>query len=196
MAEETGTPHSNMFKAVYDDSIYFIDSLMQEYNVFPSILDRMRQGNASIELRKRILLRAIDETWVNIVEDTLPALDVIIRNPSKFIEEKEEVIPVELARKVTVRTLQHLSQHTNLISRIDGDMIIPSKLLNVYKDETLLTYENKFINTLINRLYAFVNRRYEIALKAGQDEKTTSIEFKDDFDHNSVKVKMNFRLEI
>ncbi|MBR0235124.1 MAG: DUF2357 domain-containing protein [Clostridia bacterium] len=198
MDQQNGTPrkNDNMFRSVYDDSIYFIDSIIQEYNIFPTILDKMRQGDATIELRKRFLLRAIDETWVNIIEDTLPALDVIIRNPSKFIEEKEEVVPVELSRKVTVRTLQHLSQHTNYISRIDGDMIIPSKLLNVYRDETLLTYENKFVNTLINRLYAFVNRRYEIAKNAGQDEKTTSIEFKDDFDHNSVKVKMNFRLEI
>ena len=186
----------NMFRAVYDDSIYFIDGLVKEYKVFPTILDRMRQGNASLELRKRFLLRAIDETWVNIVEDSLPSLDAIIRNPGKFIEEKEEVVPVEFARKITVRTLQHLSQHTDFISRIEGDTIIPSKLLNVYKDETMQTYENKFINTLINRLYLFVNRRYEIALKAGQDEKTTSIEFNDSFDHDDVKVKMNFRIEI
>ena len=58
------------------------------------------------------------------------------------------------------------------------------------------TYENKFVNTLINRLYAFVNRRYEIARNAGQDEKTTSIEFNNDFRHDDVKVKMNFRIEI
>ena len=195
MTEVNGAS-GNMFRAVYNDSVYFIDNIINEYKVFPTILDRMRQGEASLELRKRFLLRAIDETWVNIVEDSLPSLDAIIRNPGKFIEEKEEIVPVEFARKITVRTLQHLSQHTDFISRIEGDTIIPSKLLNVYKDETMQTYENKFINTLINRLYLFVNRRYEIALNAGQDEKTTSIEFKDSFDHDDIKVKMNFRIEI
>ena len=197
MAENTGAaPEKSTLRSVYDDATYFIDNLIKEYGIFQTILDKMRNGNATVELRKRYFLRAIDETWVNIIEDTLPALDIIIRNPSRFIEDKEEVVSVEMARKVGPRTLQHLAQHTDFISRIEGDTIIPKKLLNVYKEETLQTYENKFINTLISRLYAFVNRRYEVALKAGQDEKTTSIEFKDDFDHDSVKVRMNIRLEI
>ena len=198
MADNTAIPASgeDTFRSVYADATYFIDSIVQEYGAFQTILDRMKRGEATVELRKRYLLRAIDETWVNIIEDTLPALDVIIRNPSRFIEEREEIVSADQIKKVSVRTLQHLSQHTNFIQRIEGDRIIPKQLLNVYKEETFQTYENKFVNTLINRLYIFVNRRYEIALNAGQDEKTTSIEFNDNFDHDKVKVKMNFRVEI
>ena len=116
MAEETGATLSdkNMFRSVYDDTIYFIDSIIDEYKIFPTILEKMKNGDATVELRKRYLLRAIDETWVNIIEDTLPALDTIIRNPSKFIEEKEELLPVEMTRKVSVRTLQHLAQQAML----------------------------------------------------------------------------------
>ncbi|MBO4452493.1 MAG: DUF2357 domain-containing protein [Clostridia bacterium] len=188
--------NEGMLKSVYDDATYYIDSIVSEYGALRTILDRMGKGEATVELRKRYFLRAIDETWVNAIEDALPALDTIIRNPSKFIEDQEELVNADQARKITVRTLQHLSQHTNLIQSIDGDMIIPKKLLNVYKEETMQTYENKFINTLINRLYVFVNRRYEIALRDGQDEKTTSIDFKDDFDHDKIKVRMHFRVEI
>ncbi|MBQ7700610.1 MAG: DUF2357 domain-containing protein [Clostridia bacterium] len=184
------------FRSIYDDTTFFIDNIIDEYDVYPTIIEKMRSGSATMELRKRYFLRAIDETWVNAIEEVLPALDQIIRNPSKFIEEKEELIPVELARKISARSLQHLAQHTNYIQSIKGDEITPSMLLNVYKDETLQTYENKFVNTLINRLFMFVNRRYEIALKAGQDEKTTSIDFKEDFSHDKIKVKMNFRIEI
>lgn len=108
----------------------------------------MKDGKASIELKKKYLLRAIDETWVNIIEDTLPSIDAVIRNPAKHIEEREEILPIELSHNITSRSLQHLSQHTNLISRIEGDTIIPSKILNVFKDETIKTYENKFVNTL------------------------------------------------
>ena len=198
MAEEkdTQSAQSSVFRSVYDDTVYFIDGIVDEYSAFPKILEMMRNGDASIELRKRYMLRAIDEAWVEIIESTLPYLEAIIRNPSKFIEQQEEVLPVEMTKKVTVRTLQHLSQHTDMISRIEGDMIIPSKLLNVYHEETMQTYENKFINTLISRLYGFVNRRYEIALKSGQDEKTTSIEFKQNFKHDDISVKMQFRVEI
>ncbi len=184
------------FRSIYDDTTFFIDNIIDEYEVYPTIIEKMRSGNATMELRKRYFLRAIDETWVNAIEEVIPALDYIIRNPSKFIEEKEELIPVELTRKVSVRTLQHLSQHTNYIQDVKGDEITPSMLLNVFKDETFMTYDNKFVNTLINRLFMFINRRYEIALKAGQDEKTTSIEFKEDFLHDKIKVKMNFQIEI
>ncbi|MBO4468471.1 MAG: DUF2357 domain-containing protein, partial [Clostridia bacterium] len=195
MAEEQKKNNGeSTFRRVYNDATFFVDSIVEEYDVFPAILAMMRDGNATIELKKRYLLRAIDEAWVNIIEDTLPSLDMIIRNPSRFIEEREEVLPIELSRNISVNSLKHLSQHTNLISKIEGDKIIPSKILNVFREETIQTYENKFINTLINRLYAFVNRRYEIAKNAGQDEKTTSIEFKDSFSHDDVKVNMNFRL--
>ena len=194
-AENTNGKEST-FRKVYDDTTFFVDSIVEEYDVFPTILALMRDGNATLELKKRYLLRAIDEAWVNIIEDTLPSLDTIIRNPSRFIEEREEVLPIELSHNISVRSLKHLSQHTNLISQIDGDKIIPSKILNVFREETIQTYENKFINTLINRLFVFVNRRYEIAKKAGQDEKTTTLEFNDSFNHNTVKVNMNFRLEI
>ena len=188
--------NDSVFRRVFDDASVFIDNMENEHEIMPYILKMMKSGDASVELKKRYMLRAIDEAWVNIIEDTLPALDVIIRNPSKFIEEREEVLPIELTRNISVRSLQHLSQHTNYISKIEGDKITPTKILNVYREETLQTYENKFINTLINRLYIFVNRRYQIAKKAGQDEKTTSLEFSDSFDHASVRVNMNFKLEI
>ena len=184
------------FRRVYDDTVYFIDSIVKSYDVFPSILQLMKDGEASIALKKRYMLRAIDESWVNIIEDTLPAIDMWIRNPSKYIEEQEEILPIELSRNISSRSLQHLSQHTNLISRIEGDMIIPSKLLNVFREETMQTYENKFINTLINRLYIFVSRRYEIAKKDGQDEKNTSIEFKQKFEHGDATGNIHFRIEL
>lgn len=193
MAEEmTVSPLSK----VYEDTTYFIDSIVSDYPAVSGILGMMRDGNATIELKKRYLLRAIDEQWVNIIEDTLPALDVIIRNPRKFIEEREEIVPIEFARNTSARSVQHLSQHTNMISSFENGEVTPSKILNVFREETMMTYENKFINTLINRLYAFVNRRYEIAKKAGQDEKTTSIDFKENFEHGNVKVRLNFRVEI
>lgn len=184
------------FTKVYDDTVYFFDKLSKDYSTFPAIMQMMREGKAKIELKKRYILRAIDETWVNIIEDTLPALDVIIRNPSKYIEEREEILPIELSRNISPRSLQHLSQHTNFISKIEGDTITPTKILNVFREETMMTYENKFVNTLINRLYIFVNRRYEIAKKEGMDEKTTSLDFSEDFEHGKVHGKMRFTVEI
>jgi hypothetical protein len=40
----------------------------------------------------------------------------------------------------------------------------------VYKDEDMLTYENKFINTLIYKLGLFIDVRYEKLKQYGADE--------------------------
>lgn len=194
MPEET--KKSDPVQSVCEDASSFVNGISGRYDFFPAVLQLMKDGKASVELKKRFMLRAIDEAWVNAIEDALPALDIIIRTPSKFIEEREQLMPIEMSHNISVRSLRHLAQHTNLISKVEGDKITPSKILNVFREETLQTYENKFINTLINRLLIFVSRRYEIAKKAGMDEKTTSLTFRDSFRHGEAQISMEMRMEI
>ena len=168
----------------------------EKYEFYPEIISAMRDGDATVELRKRFMLKAIDETWVTVIEDSIQALDEIIRKPGRFIEENEEVLPIELSRHISSRSIKHLAQHTDYISDVDGDKITPSKILNVFYDETMMTYENKFINTLINRLYGFVSRRYTTALEQGKDEKTTSLDVDQTFSHGEVTGKIKFHMEV
>ncbi len=200
-SEETSTilpsfAEVDRFEDVYEDTLYFVDGMVEQYDFYPEIIDALGGGSAKIELKKRYMLKAIDEEWVRKIEDCLPALDEAIRSPSRFIEETEKVLPIELSRNISSRSIQHLSQHTDYISKVEGDTITPSKILNVFRDETNKTYENKFINTLINRLFWFVERRYETALKEGKDEKNTSLDYSQNFTHGSVHGKIHFRMEI
>ena len=186
----------SVFAKVYEDTSLFNDQIVKDNDILATVLALMAEGNGNVELKKRYMLRSIDEAWISAIEDSLPSLDVIIRTPSKYIEEIEEVLPIELARNISPRSLQHLSQHTNFIQDIDGDNVTPSKILNVYREETMQTYENRFVNTLINRLFTFVNTRYEIAKRYGQDEKDTTLEFKNEFKHDSAHVKMSLKIEM
>ncbi len=181
---------------VYRDTMYFVSAMVREFRLYPEIFEALKNGNADIEFRRRVMLRAVDETWVRAIEDSLIALDEIIRKPSRFIEETETVLPIELTKNITDRSVRHLSQHTDYISKVEGDTVIPSKILNVFRDETMLTYENKFINTLLSRLYTFVNRRYKAAKSAGADTKNTSVEFRNNFTHSGINGKITFRLEL
>ena len=184
------------FEDVYEDTLYFVDGMVEQYDFYPEIIDALGNGSAKLELKKRYMLKAIDEEWVCKIEDCLPALDEAIRTPSRFIEETEKVLPIELSRNISSRSIQHLSQHTDYISKVEGDTVTPSKILNVFRDETNKTYENKFINTLINRLFLFVERRYETALKEGKDEKNTSLDYSQRFTHGELSGKIHFRMEI
>lgn len=95
--------------------------------------------------------------WVDIMEDTMRYLDNILRNPNRFIINEDEIVKVELAKRVTVDSIKHLAKHTNLIQSIDeNDEITPSKILNINKEETFDTYENRFIYTLIINMENFI----------------------------------------
>ena len=191
-AEAEGEP---IFGA-FEDADKTVTDLVGRYKVFGDILGAMSSGNAKTRLSQMYMLRCIDETWIKAVEESLPALDELIRNPSHFIAETEEILPIEMTKKITSRSVAHLSRHTDLISKVEGDTVTPIKMLNVFREDSILTYENKFLNTLIYKLFIFVNSRYNTALNYGVDEKVTAIEFEDKFYHDEYKAKVKINVEL
>ncbi len=121
----------------------------------------MNHLNSTLLVKRDYELHEYDYEWLEIIEDVLPYLDNIIRNPKRFIINEEEIVKVELSKKITVESVIHLTQHTNLIQDYNfktGD-VKPTKVLNINKEESLDTYENRFIFTLINNLRTFFNER-------------------------------------
>lgn len=97
--------------------------------------------------------------WLTIMEDTIRYIDNILRNPNRFIINEEDIVKVELARRVTVESIKHLSRNTNLIQKFDKKTgeVKPSKILNINKEESYDTYENRFIYSLIQNMRAYIN---------------------------------------
>ena len=135
--------------------------------------------------------------WIEIMEDTIKYIDNILRNPNRFIINEEDVIKVELARRVTVESIKHLSRNTNLIQDIDkktGD-VRPSKILNINKEETYDTYENRFVYSLIQ------NMRGYIAIKKRDLSPTSSLKNNKNLDYSASteigkeKININMSLE-
>lgn len=105
----------------------------------------------------------LDTEWIEMIERTIPYIDNIFRSPNRFIVNEEELVKVEQAKKITIETIKHLSKNTNYIQTIDkktGD-VTPSKLLNVRKEESYDTYENRLIYTLIQNTKTFIKRKKE-----------------------------------
>lgn len=74
-------------------------------------------SNAKINIDYENYLNDIE--WIDVVELTLPYIDNILRSPNRFIVNEEEIVKIELARKITVDSIKHLSKHTNLIQEVD-----------------------------------------------------------------------------
>lgn len=137
-----------------------------------------------------------DFEWVSVFEELLPYIEKILRNPKRFITTEEEIVKIESAKKVGVETVKHLAKHTNFIQDIDeqtGD-VIPSKLLNVLKEETFNTYENRFIYTLILRLEEFIRKRKESIKKNPRLKDNKKIEYASSTMVGDEKINVNIQL--
>lgn len=116
---------------------------------------------SSLRIQKDYEKVSEDIEWIEKMEETIPYIDNIFRNPNRFIVNEEEIVKIELARKITVESIKHLSKNTNFIQDYDkqtGD-VRPSKILNINKEEDYNTYENRFIYTLVQNMKFFISRK-------------------------------------
>lgn len=144
----------------------------------------------------------LDTEWLDIIEETIPYIDNIFRSPNRFIVNEEEVVKVEQAKKITIETIKHLSKNTNFIQTIDpetGD-VTPSKLLNVRKEESYDTYENRLIYTLIQNTKMFIKRKKEELLtqiptdnneKTSKNNKTLEYNATSKIKEEKVNIRLN-----
>lgn len=182
---------------VYEATSESLSSVVEAHPYYALLSRLFQEGEGNATLRKRFMLKMVDEDWIQAIEDALPSIDVIIRSPGVSLIDQEEVLPIELTKKVTSRSVQHLAQHTDLINEINADgMVFPSKLLNVYQDETPLTYENRFINTLILRVYSFVMIRYDAASQMGQDLKNTEFSYDQSFTNGDKRGTISIKFSL
>ncbi len=177
--------------------------LAKECPVFEDAEMLVGSSEATASLYEQKIYKSIDTEWVERIEKALPALDLIIRKPNIAIEDVDEILPVEISRHITEKSIKHLAQHTNLILDVkkNGD-VVPQKILNVYHDETLLIYENKFVNTLLARLSAFVDKRYRALMSSSGMEKNYKFDYATEFEHhlpddsgrNLARIHLNIEL--
>lgn len=99
-----------------------------------------------------------DDEWIDEVIFTAPYIEKALDKWNKQIVTEEEIIKIELIKKVSIESVKHLSKNTNFIAEFDQDTgdVVPSKILNAYKEESFITYENRFLYTLIKLIDDFI----------------------------------------
>lgn len=166
--------------------------------LFGSLDELLKQSRNTFAFNRKLMAKAIDVSWVEAIENGLIHVDNVLRNPSRTIEDVEEIVPIERSRKITVESVKHLAQHTDYIQSIDKrtGKITPSKILNVHKEESYMTYENKFVNTLIDRLYIFISTRYEKLAMVAHDEEVYTMGYDTTIDTaGGGKLKLELKIE-
>lgn len=180
--------------------------------------DYWKNVKTSLEVTHSYEKNIVDDEWIKLMEDTVRYLDNILRNPNRFIINDEEVVKIELARRITVDSIKHLSKNTNFIQEIEEDTgdVKPSKILNINKEESFNTYENRFVYSLIRNMRTYIDMRkrklnlnfadkndklmhYEGQTKVGNENVTVNMMLKsslaDSLDEDSLEKRLE-RLEM
>lgn len=141
-----------------------------------------------------------DTEWIEKMEEVVPYIDNIFRNPNRFIINEEEIVKIERARKITVDSIKHLTKNTNFIQEIDkktGD-VKPSKILNINKEESYDTYENRLIYTLVQNMKFFISKKKKTIEQFSGDNSGNKNNKRIDYSGNTkvAKQKVNINLSL
>ena len=188
---------ANTINDLYTKYTNKVERTLENDRYFQYLFEIVQAGNNTIRQNNRVLHKVVDERWLTVVEEGLTSIFNIVDKPRRFIATTEEVVPVALARKITADSVRHLSQNTQFITTNAKGDIQPTKVLNVTTEESFDLYENRFVYHLIQRLFAFVDKRTDVIFWSTGDEtcNTMCMESKidDAYEEISYKVEMTVK---
>ena len=161
------------------------------------IYDSLSAGKNSYLRLDRLASSSFDKSWIEMIEGCIFDLGDIIANPRQHTKVIGNLTPVELARKVTSESVQHLASHTQYIKEVDDyGNVIPSKILSMSSDDDLHTYENRFIATFVRRLYLFISKRYEFVSKFAELHNEEVLYFKNKSIVDGAEVEIETKIKV
>lgn len=155
----------------------------------------IKNTKSTLEAKEVIKKVTIDYSWLDEFEKAIPAIDNIIRNPRRFIISEEDVVRIEKTKKISLESIKDLAVHTNYIQEVDDDGFVkPIKLLNVFKEETIDLYENRFIYTLINNMNRFVEEQLTYIEQSNENTECKQLNYEGNTFYENKNVKINLSL--
>ncbi len=164
------------------------------YEYFMAMVEN---GKNTMQFSNRKIEKTVDETWVTAIEATMKPMEEIINNPRNFIMQEEIIVNVALAKRITPDTVQHLAQHGSMIDKFsEKEGVRPNRLMEKSKEDSWNTYENRFVYTLLEMTYEFVNKRYEALFGAMNEEEGAFLKISSEAKsyHESLDVNVDIRV--
>ena len=182
-------------EGVYEKMIDNLPPELTEDKNYQYFYNLLETGSNYCKFYTSKMVKEIDEEWVNAIEEAMPSIQKVVANPRKFIEEDREIVSIAMAKSITPEAVQHLMQHSNMVNHIEDDgTVMPNRILSVFKEESLNTYENRFICTLILELQNFINKRFNVIFDNSKDERGTFFEMESLVDNYTEVI--DYKLEI
>src|SRR5690554_7063095 len=164
---------------------------------FPGIfLEAINEGSPKRDQLLKIEYKRFDENWLNNLETFFPSLLQITKDLKSALKYEEEILPIEKTRRTNPESIRHLLRNTRYIKDVgeDGE-VIPEKVLNTLSEIEYGIYENRFIMTLVDRLYNYLIQRIEIIRENIMGSKEMHFDYNNEFklDSTNYEIKLNIK---
>lgn len=119
------------------------------------------------------------DEWIEMILFSIPYLYKGLEMHHKQIITEEEIVKIELVKKVTVESVKHLAKNTTFVDEIDEETgeVTPKKILEAHKEENFITYENRFLYTLVLLITDFINYKKGKGLLAEGEKNVRKVQY-------------------
>jgi len=161
-------------------------------------MDAISRADNQFQFSNRKLVKTIDLSWVDAIEETLEAMQNIVNSPRNVIKEEELIVNVANAKKAGSETVRHLAQHSDLVENFDAERgdVRPGRLMQRYREDSIGLYENRLVFTTMEMAFQFVKIRYDALLEAMSDEYGAKLKVRSDMSSATEKLHLDMFLHI
>ena len=145
-------------------------------------MDAISKADNEFQFSNRKMVKIVDLEWVDMIENSLEAIQSIVNNPRNVIREEELVVNVVNAKKGGAEVVRHLSQHASYVDDFNEDSgdVRPGKLMQRYREDSINLYENRLAYTALEYAARFVDIRYDALIAAMSDEYGAKLKIRSD----------------
>lgn len=185
------TSDLKQFHQMLNDAFYEIEREEDFPNYF---YDAFLNGDVEVYQKQIEEIKTFHEDWIGTIESFFPSLDKITKDPKSGLRYEQNVTAIEKAKKTNKDSVRHLSQNTHLIKEIRGDDVLPKGILTTQAEIEYAIYENRFIKTLVDRLFDFVQRRYELVKRNVDDTDSKHFNLKSKFEIRGTEAELEINV--
>ena len=195
--------------AAAEEPLALVDPIYQKFSksviralgtteFYQYFMDAISVAENQIQFSNRKLIKTVDVTWIDAIEEALPGFQTVINSPRNVIKEEELIVNVANAKRTGTEVVQHLAQHASLVEEFNeenGD-VRPSRLMQRYREDSTELYENRLVFSTLELAYHFVKIRHDALLEAMSDEFGAKLKVQSDMRCPTEEVHMDMFLHI
>lgn len=197
-AGKNGAQKKSLIDPLYQKFTKSVIRALGSTDFYEFFMDSISHAENEIQFSNRKMIKTVDTTWVDAIEEHLEAFQNIIASPRNIINEEELVVNVANARKAGSDVVRHLAQHASLVDRFDPEEgeVRPNRLMQKYREDSVGFYENRLVYTTMENAYQFVKVRHDALFSAMNDEFGAKLKVNSTMESATEHVHMDMYLHI